>query len=547
MACYANYNAPAYNTKFVKKADLPKSYDEFAAHKEWAGKIAIDGTDNEWLAAIFAYYGEERGRALVKNIVAALNPVVTDGHLALARSVGSGEYWLALNNFLPLTLNVKMSGAPTDFWLLNPVALIFGSVGINALAPHPNAAKLAENFVLSQEAETFMTRKGRIPTRPDVATNPPEVGEMLKPMKIMPVMFNGADQRKWQKTYNELFGRRLIPNDRMTQGEILMKLCRYDDDRLGVVRGDLVHDVTEAQTEIRKSAPYAMKGDAVVAALPQWRERIERMADKAPGKPIAQVKLLPPVARPTKLTCAPTNYQAHIEEMAKASAQPGSQIVRSQSSKILEAGMFLKANSALVGPSEGIPIRFPDRRNDHEVELVMVIGKAGSDISQAKALDHVAGYCLGLDMTVRGREDRSFRKSVDGYAVLGPWMVTADEIPDPDAVPISLTVNGEMRQNSNTSQLIYNCRRLIEFASEFYTLYPGDLLYTGTPEGVGPVKPGDVIVCRSAPALGELKINVRAHEARHACRASSASAPERAAQTLGRMPCCRSSARATRR
>jgi 2-keto-4-pentenoate hydratase/2-oxohepta-3-ene-1,7-dioic acid hydratase in catechol pathway len=291
-----------------------------------------------------------------------------------------------------------------------------------------------------------------------------------------------------------------------------MKLCRYDDDRMGVVRGDLVHDVTDAQTEIRKSAPYAMKGDAVAAALPQWRERIERMADKSAGKPIAQVKLLPPVARPTKLTCAPTNYQAHIAEMEKASAQPGTQIVRSQSSKILEAGMFLKANSALVGPSEGIPIRFPDRRNDHEVELVMVIGKTGSDIPQAKALDHVVGYCLGLDMTVRGREDRSFRKSVDGYAVLGPWMVTADEIPDPDALPISLEVNGEVRQNSNTSQLIYNCRRLIEFASEFYTLYPGDLVYTGTPDGVSPVKPGDVIVCRSSPALGELKVNVRAHE-----------------------------------
>ena len=156
-----------------------------------------------------------------------------------------------------------------------------------------------------------------------------------------------------------------------------MKICRYDDDRMGVVRGDLVHDVTEAQTEIRKSMPYAMKGDAVVAALPQWRERIERMADKAPGKPIAQVKLLPPVARPTKLTCAPTNYQAHIAEMDKASQQPGSQIVRHQSPNILEAGMFLKANSALVGPSEGIPMRFPDRRNDHEVELVMVIGKTG--------------------------------------------------------------------------------------------------------------------------------------------------------------------------
>jgi 2,4-didehydro-3-deoxy-L-rhamnonate hydrolase len=291
-----------------------------------------------------------------------------------------------------------------------------------------------------------------------------------------------------------------------------MKLCRYDDDRLGVVRGDLVHDVTLAQTEIRNSLPYAMKGDAVVAALPQWRERIERMADKAPRKPIGEVTLLAPVARPSKLSCAPTNYQAHIAEMKAAAAQPGSQVVTVQSAKIGEAGMFLKANSSLVGPSEGIAVRFPDRRSDHEVELVMVIGKAGSDIPQSRALDHVACYCLGLDITVRGREDRSFRKSVDGYAVAGPWMVTADEIANPDALPLTLEVNGEIRQDSNTNMLIYDCRRLIEFASSFYTLHPGDLVYTGTPEGVGPVKPGDTVVCRSSPVLGELKVAVRAHE-----------------------------------
>ena len=142
-----------------------------------------------------------------------------------------------------------------------------------------------------------------------------------------------------------------------------------------------------------------------------------------------------------------------------------------------------------------------------------MFGKQGSDIPRDKAIEYVAGYCIGLDMTARGKEDRSFRKSIDTYSVLGPWMVTADEIPDPDNVPISLTVNGETKQSSNTSQLIYNCRRLIEFASEFYTLYPGDLVYTGTPDGVGPVKPGDVIVCRSAPVLGELKISVRDHEA----------------------------------
>jgi iron(III) transport system substrate-binding protein len=205
---YANYNAPAYNTQSVNQADLPKSYDEFAARKDWAGKTAIDDTDDEWLAAMFSFYGEERARALVKDIVAALDPVITDGHLALARSVGAGEYWVALNNYLPLTLNVKMSGAPTAFWLLDPVALIFGSAGVNTLAPHPNAAKLAANFLLSREGESFMTRKGRLPTRPDVPTNPPEVGDMLKARNIVPVTLAADEQKKWQRTFTELFRRR---------------------------------------------------------------------------------------------------------------------------------------------------------------------------------------------------------------------------------------------------------------------------------------------------------------------------------------------------
>jgi len=204
---YANYNAPAYNTKSIQKADLPKTYEDFAAHKEWRGKVAIDGTDKEWLAALFAAYGEERGRALVKTIVDTIDPIIADGHLALARSVGSGEYAVALNNYLPLTLNVKMSGAPTDYWLLDPVTLIFGSVGVNVLAPHPNAARLAANFALSAEAESFMTRKGRLPTRPDVATNPPELAGQLKAMKIAPIVLDVAGQRKWQKTFNELFHR----------------------------------------------------------------------------------------------------------------------------------------------------------------------------------------------------------------------------------------------------------------------------------------------------------------------------------------------------
>jgi 2,4-diketo-3-deoxy-L-fuconate hydrolase len=289
-----------------------------------------------------------------------------------------------------------------------------------------------------------------------------------------------------------------------------MRICRFDNDRLGVVIGNMVHDVTAAQDEIRAAAPYDMKGDAVIAALPAWRPRLEEMAAKAPGKPVSQVKLLAPVARPSKVMAAPTNYTKHIEEMRVKREKEGQ--ASRYTAKIGEDGIFLKANSAIVGPSEGIPLRFPDRRNDHECELVVIIGKEGSDIPRARALDYVAGYCLGLDMTVRGREDRSFRKSVDGYAPLGPWMVTADEIPDPGNLSMTLHVNDELRQEPHTRDLIYDVPRLIEFASSFYTLYPGDVYFTGTAEGVGPVKPGDWIYAR-CEAIGELKIQVRAHQA----------------------------------
>ena len=289
-----------------------------------------------------------------------------------------------------------------------------------------------------------------------------------------------------------------------------MKLCRYDDDRLGVVIGDQVHDVTEAQTQIRAAARYDMKGDAVIAALPAWRSRIEEMAKKAPGKPLSSVKLLSPIARPSKAMAAPTNYKKHIEEMRARTDIPREALNRPPN--IEKAGIFLKSNTSLVGTSEGIPMRFPDRRNDHEAELCVIIGKQGSDIPKEKAYEYIAGYSLGLDMTARGQEDRSFRKSIDGYTVLGPWMITADELPKPADVPFTLHVNDEKRQDSNTSFLIFDIPKLIEFASKFYTLYPGDLYYTGTPEGVGPVKPGDTVTMRSLPQLGELSIKVRAHQ-----------------------------------
>jgi 2-keto-4-pentenoate hydratase/2-oxohepta-3-ene-1,7-dioic acid hydratase in catechol pathway len=158
-----------------------------------------------------------------------------------------------------------------------------------------------------------------------------------------------------------------------------------------------------------------------------------------------------------------------------------------------------------------VAIRFPDRRNEHEVELAIIFGKQGSDIPRDKALDYVAGYCIGLDMTARGKEDRSFRKSIDTYSVLGPWMVTADEIADPDDLTLKISVNGELKQSSSTKQLIYDCRKLIEWGSTFYSFYPGDVLFTGTPEGVSPVKPGDVMVASIDP-IGEMTVPVRAHK-----------------------------------
>src|SRR5262252_10311042 len=202
---YANYNTPAYNTNLVTPSQLPKSYEEFLDRKEWAGKIALDDTDDEWLSAMFIHYGEERGKTLLKDMAAVLKPAMVDGHLALARSVGAGEHWLALNNYASLTVNVRLSGASTDFWALDPVALFFGSVGVSAQAPHPKAAQLAANFILSHEAEQFLTKRGRMPTRTDVPVNPPAVAEMLKERKIIATIFAGEEQRKWQGLFKDIF------------------------------------------------------------------------------------------------------------------------------------------------------------------------------------------------------------------------------------------------------------------------------------------------------------------------------------------------------
>ena len=283
-----------------------------------------------------------------------------------------------------------------------------------------------------------------------------------------------------------------------------MKLCRFDDDRLGVVLGDDVVDVSAGVERLPVLRWPLPSGDPLFRHLDVLRPELDRLSRSGARTPISQVQLKSPVATPSKLMAAPVNYRAHqAEAIADKTISFGVDI-----KTIEHYGMFLKSASGLVGPSEGVSLPATDRRMDHEVELAVVIGKSGFEIPRAQARDYIAGYSIGLDMTIRGTEDRSWRKSFDSFAVLGPWFVTADEIPDPNALDFWLKVNGEVRQSSNTSALIYDVDRLIEYASGAYALHPGDVIMTGTPEGVGPVVPGDVIDCY-VERIGHMSVPVR--------------------------------------
>jgi 2-keto-4-pentenoate hydratase/2-oxohepta-3-ene-1,7-dioic acid hydratase in catechol pathway len=282
-----------------------------------------------------------------------------------------------------------------------------------------------------------------------------------------------------------------------------MKLCRFDDDRLGLVEGTEVLDVSDALAAIpAQKWPYR-HGDALIAHLAAVLEPAKALAPRAVRRKISDVRLRAPVANPSKIVNAPINYQAHIDEAKRDQGIAHGRDIKT----IADWGLFLKSPSSLVGAGDSIALRFPERRNDHEVELAVVIGREANRVDRGRALDYVCGYSIGLDMTLRGPEFPSFRKSIDSYSVLAPWLVTRDEVPDPNALELWLTVNGEPRQRSNTRRMVYDVARLIEYATSFYTLYPGDLIFSGTPEGVGPVKPGDEIHA-GIEHVGEFTIRV---------------------------------------
>ena len=284
-----------------------------------------------------------------------------------------------------------------------------------------------------------------------------------------------------------------------------MRLCRFNEHRLGLVEGGAVLDVSAA-LEVMPPARWPFpRDDALIRNLDAVRARIVTMHDAAESYALGDVDLLAPVGNPGKICAAPVNYPKHLQE---AVADPAT-FAREHVRKIHETGLFLKATSSVVGPSEGVRLRMTQRRTDHEIELAVVIGQVADRVPRAEALRYVAGYTIGLDITLRGPEERSLRKSIDSYCVLGPWLVTAEEVPDPSALALELRVNGEVRQAARTRDLIIDVPGLIELASSFYTLMPGDVILTGTPEGVGPIVPGDRLKA-TIDGIGTMEVAVSA-------------------------------------
>jgi 2-keto-4-pentenoate hydratase/2-oxohepta-3-ene-1,7-dioic acid hydratase in catechol pathway len=268
-----------------------------------------------------------------------------------------------------------------------------------------------------------------------------------------------------------------------------MHLATYQSDqgpRVAAIRDGGVVDLNRADPEI-PSCPKLL--------LAQGAEGLRRAAAaSARGKPVPldQVRLLPPVPNPEKVICIGLNYVDHAKECGLPIPP--------------EPAVFCKFPTTVRADKDAIVLPGLSAEVDYEAELVVVIGRGGRRIPKEQALEHVAGYCCGNDVSARDWQTRKpggqwlLGKSFDGFAPYGPALVTADEVPEPGNLRIQLRLNGQAMQDSNTSQLIFPVEELIAYLSGVCTLNPGDLIFTGTPPGVGcarkpPVflKPGDVL------------------------------------------------------
>ena len=252
-----------------------------------------------------------------------------------------------------------------------------------------------------------------------------------------------------------------------------MKLVTYKSDqgvRVAGLRGDAIVDLQQADSAL-PSCPKAL-----LAQGPAGIRRAEKAV--AVGRPLDRcVSLVAPIPNPEKVICVGLNYADHARE---SGAAPPSEPV-----------LFNKFPTAITAHEQPIVLPRVSQEVDYEAELVVVIGVGGRHIPRSQARGHIAAYCCGNDVSARDWQLRKpggqwlSGKSFDSFAPLGPWMVTADEIADPGNLRIRLRINGQVMQDSSTTQLIFSVEHLVSYVSDVCTLTPGDLIFTGTPPGVG--------------------------------------------------------------
>lgn len=275
-----------------------------------------------------------------------------------------------------------------------------------------------------------------------------------------------------------------------------MRLVTYEEgdgtDRVGYVLDDRIVDLGSLIGGYdRPDAKGAMR--RLLARWDDVRDSLPGPGD-APGAALADVRLRPPVPDPTKVVAAPVNYRDHRTEME-------------MTVDVSDLAVFLKAPSSVIAHGGVVRLPYTDRRVDQEGELAAVIGRRARNVSEADALSYVVGYTGCLDITMRGKEDRSTRKSFDTFTPLGPWLVTTDEADPADDIDLDCTVAGEHRQKTNTKNLIWGVAKLVSYISTVMTLEVGDVIATGTPAGVGPIVAGDEITL-TLSSIGTLVVTV---------------------------------------
>lgn len=259
-----------------------------------------------------------------------------------------------------------------------------------------------------------------------------------------------------------------------------MRIARFNGGKIGVVIDQTLRDVTAA-AGIDPSEWPPVGPVRLIAEFEDRRNLLLDAAERADPIPLADVRLDAPIPWPNKLIAIPVNYHAHAMEMSSPAISKN-------------GGFFMLSNSSLSGAGE--PIVLPDlpgRAVHHEAELAVIIGKGGRHIPRGQALSHVFGYACLLDITVRGKQERAIRKSYDTFTPMGPWLVTADEVGDPSDLQVTLRVNDHVRQDANTSKMILDVPEIIAMCSSVMTLMPGDIIATGTGEGVGPITVGSTV------------------------------------------------------